>query len=95
MPRGWGEGGAHLLSSAVETVEFRVRPNAISRRVPCRELWYRASLAWQDLLGRDEVFSGLVAAHNAVNQVLISPVSYTEHPALLPLFRSLDLEGLC
>ena len=35
-----------------------------------RQLWYRASLAWQDILGREDVFSGLLAAHNAVNQVL-------------------------
>ena len=37
-----------------------------------RQLWYRASLAWQDILGREDVFSGLLAAHNAVNQVFIS-----------------------
>ena len=34
-----------------------------------RELWFRASLAWQDILTRDDVSSALLTAHNAVNQV--------------------------
>ena len=36
----------------------------------CRELWYRASLAWQDVLGPEIPSSALLVAHNAVNQVL-------------------------
>ena len=36
--------------------------------VPCRELWYRASLAWQHILASPAP-SPLVVAHNAVNQV--------------------------
>ena len=35
----------------------------------CRELWYRASLAWQDILTRDDGSTILLVAHNAVNQV--------------------------
>ena len=34
----------------------------------CRELWYRASMAWQHILASPAV-SPLVVAHNAVNQV--------------------------
>ena len=34
-----------------------------------RELWYRASLAWQDILSPDTPSSALLVAHNAVNQV--------------------------
>lgn len=47
-----------------------------------RELWYRASLAWQSLLDPPaETTSTLVVAHNAVNQALICtalglPASY-------------------
>ena len=37
-----------------------------------RELWYRASMAWQDILGNADVKSALVVAHNAVNQALLN-----------------------
>lgn len=40
----------------------------------CRELWYRASLAWRSLLAApDDESSLLVVAHNAVNQVGTRP----------------------
>lgn len=47
----------------------------IDAHAPVRELWYRASLAWQDILqetadNADERCA-LVVAHNAVNQALI------------------------
>ena len=38
----------------------------------CRELWYRSSLAWQQILGADDVRNALVVAHNAVNQALLN-----------------------
>ena len=41
-------------------------------RSTCRELWYRASLAWQQILGVEDVRSALVVAHNAVNQALLN-----------------------
>ncbi len=37
-----------------------------------RELWYRASMAWQDILGTPGTKSALVVAHNAVNQALLN-----------------------
>ena len=46
--------------------------------MPGRELWYRASLAWQEILsvtaaaaatGEPGAACSLVVAHNAVNQV--------------------------
>lgn len=44
----------------------------IDKHTPVRELWYRASLAWERILGSDTSYSNvLVVAHNAVNQALI------------------------
>jgi broad specificity phosphatase PhoE len=44
----------------------------IDGHAPVRELWYRASLAWREILGSDALGSqGLVVAHNAVNQALL------------------------
>lgn len=44
----------------------------IDGHAPVRELWYRASLAWQDILAsNDSGGNVLVVAHNAVNQALI------------------------
>jgi broad specificity phosphatase PhoE len=37
-----------------------------------RELWYRASLAWRQILEAEDVRSALVVAHNAVNQALLN-----------------------
>ena len=38
-----------------------------------RELWYRASLAWQEILSsQDPAQSTLLVAHNAVNQALVA-----------------------
>eukprot|EP00878_Enallax_costatus_P007368 GHUV01007717.1.p1 GENE.GHUV01007717.1~~GHUV01007717.1.p1 ORF type:complete len:340 (+),score=19.49 GHUV01007717.1:20-1039(+) len=42
----------------------------IDQHAPVRELWYRASLAWQEMLAAPERCA-LVVAHNAVNQALI------------------------
>ena len=40
---------------------------------PIRELWYRASLVWQQILSDQDVAScALVVAHNAVNQAMIA-----------------------
>ena len=40
---------------------------------PVRELWYRASLVWQQILQDEQVIScALVVAHNAVNQALVA-----------------------
>lgn len=45
----------------------------ISEHRPVRELWYRASLAWQHILADPEGGScALLVAHNAVNQALIN-----------------------
>jgi len=45
----------------------------IDGHAPVRELWYRGSLAWQEVLGRADTFStALVVAHNAVNQAMIA-----------------------
>ena len=39
----------------------------------CRELWFRASLAWQDILGdKSGNRNTLLVAHNAVNQALVA-----------------------
>jgi len=40
---------------------------------PVKELWYRASLAWQDILTSKSMKDcGLVVAHNAVNQAMVA-----------------------
>lgn len=39
----------------------------------CRELWYRASLAWREILtSHESAQSTLLVAHNAVNQALVA-----------------------
>ena len=38
----------------------------------CRELWHRASLAWQQTLNIEGMRCALVVAHNAVNQPMIA-----------------------
>ena len=38
----------------------------------CRELWFRASLAWQQVLAESGHRNILVVAHNAVNQALVA-----------------------
>ena len=39
----------------------------------CRELWFRASLAWQQILGdQSGNRNTLLVAHNAVNQALVA-----------------------
>lgn len=44
----------------------------IDGHAPVRELWYRASLAWREILYAKPLRScGLVVAHNAVNQALL------------------------
>lgn len=46
---------------------------SIDDHYPVRELWYRASLAWQDVLDESRDYrSCLVVAHNAVNQALLA-----------------------
>ena len=42
----------------------------IDGHYPVRELWHRASVAWQEML-EDDATNVLVVAHNAVNQALI------------------------
>jgi len=42
----------------------------IDGHYPVRELWYRASLAWQRIL-RSDATNILVVAHNAINQAMI------------------------
>ena len=37
---------------------------------PVRELWFRASFAWQNIL-RSDATNILVVAHNAINQAMI------------------------
>lgn len=45
----------------------------IDGRPPVRELWFRASLAWQDILGNKRGNRNtLLVAHNAVNQALVA-----------------------
>lgn len=45
----------------------------IDGQKPVRELWYRASLAWREILLDDDVAKcALVVAHNAVNQALVA-----------------------
>lgn len=39
-----------------------------------RELWYRASVAWQEMLGQYRGSTILLVAHNAVNQVPICAI---------------------
>lgn len=46
---------------------------SIDAHAPVRELWYRASLAWRQLLcAEDDGVCLLVVAHNAVNQALVA-----------------------
>ena len=45
----------------------------IDGHAPVRELWYRASLAWRDILMSSSA-NKLVVAHNAVNQALLCNV---------------------
>eukprot|EP00891_Asterochloris_glomerata_P007803 jgi/Astpho2/7803/Aster-06094 len=44
----------------------------IDGRAPVRELWHRASLAWQQTLNIQGMRCALVVAHNAVNQAMIA-----------------------
>lgn len=45
----------------------------IDGHAPVRELWYRASIAWQQILGAQQnAQCTLVVAHNAVNQAMIA-----------------------
>eukprot|EP00210_Caulerpa_lentillifera_P000283 g276.t1 len=55
--------------------DWQRRPHElmIDNHAPVRELWYRASLAWQTILSDEHHDASciLVVAHNAVNQALI------------------------
>jgi len=42
----------------------------IDGHYPVRELWFRASMAWQSIL-RSDATNSLVVAHNAINQAMI------------------------
>jgi len=62
---------------SAEYAQWKANPSAfeIDGHAPVRELWYRASLAWQSILcmviaeeAEDDI---LVVAHNAVNQALL------------------------
>lgn len=66
---------------------------------PVRELWYRASVAWQRILTEPALCSsGLVVAHNAVNQALIctalglDPVHFRRLTQTNAAFTVLDFE---
>lgn len=57
----------------------------------CRELWYRASLAWQEILGvtgaaaasgEPGAACSLVVAHNAVNQARLRPARAPMHQCI-------------
>eukprot|EP00803_Ostreobium_quekettii_P008845 evm.model.scf_195.10 EVM.evm.TU.scf_195.10 scf_195:60836-66886(-) len=51
----------------------RAQDFEIDSHAPVRELWYRASLAWQHILGHEDDYgTTLVVAHNAVNQALVA-----------------------
>lgn len=59
-------------ANSKEYAEWKSNPAEfeIDDHAPVRELWYRASLAWQEILAADSDHC-LVVAHNAVNQALI------------------------
>ncbi|KAG7671325.1 hypothetical protein Ndes2526B_g02182 [Nannochloris sp. 'desiccata'] len=58
---------------AYETWQRRPAEFSIDGHMPVRELWHRASLAWQEILNSTGFNdTALVVAHNAVNQALIS-----------------------
>ena len=66
--------------TSAEYAQWKANPSAfeIDGHAPVRELWYRASLAWQHILSNcvndaiDEAEDDiLVVAHNAVNQALL------------------------
>eukprot|EP00193_Tetraselmis_chui_P012775 CAMPEP_0177790086 /NCGR_PEP_ID=MMETSP0491_2-20121128/23134_1 /TAXON_ID=63592 /ORGANISM="Tetraselmis chuii, Strain PLY429" /LENGTH=205 /DNA_ID=CAMNT_0019312071 /DNA_START=23 /DNA_END=636 /DNA_ORIENTATION=- len=59
--------GSQFSQWQKEPAEFEIDEHA-----PVRELWYRGSLAWQEVLGCASTFNtALVVAHNAVNQAMI------------------------
>jgi probable phosphoglycerate mutase len=71
MQQGKAKFGTEFLSWQKTAHEF-----IIDGHPPVRELWYRASLAWQTILNAmdkydDPAATCLVVAHNAVNQGLI------------------------
>lgn len=50
-----------------------IRRSVCSICCECRELWFRASLAWQKVLADKSGHRNiLVVAHNAVNQALVA-----------------------
>lgn len=59
-------------ANSKEYAEWKSHPAEfeIDGHAPVRELWYRASLAWQKILAAESDHC-LVVAHNAVNQALI------------------------
>jgi len=60
-------------SEAYETWQRHPAEFSIDGHMPVRELWHRASLAWQEILNSTKFNdTALVVAHNAVNQALIS-----------------------
>jgi broad specificity phosphatase PhoE len=59
--------------AAYDTWQRRPAEFVIDGHWPVRELWHRASLAWQEILPCTQFNdTALVVAHNAVNQALIS-----------------------
>ena len=84
---------------AYDTWQQRPVEFTIDGHSPARELWYRASLAWQDILKSPHVTdSVLVVAHNAVNQALIctalglSPLHFRRITQTNAAFSVLDIE---
>lgn len=64
---------AHALTLHAGSCDLPVSQCKISFEYTCRELWFRASLAWQQILGdQSGNRNTLLVAHNAVNQALVA-----------------------
>ena len=91
--------GRNAHPEAYETWQQRPAEFSIDGHWPVRELWHRASLAWQDILQSPDVKdTALVVAHNAVNQALIcsalglTPLHFRRLTQTNAAFTVLDFE---
>lgn len=91
--------GRNSHPEAYETWQQRPAEFIIDGHWPVRELWHRASLAWQDILTSSSVKeTALVVAHNAVNQAMIcaalglTPLHFRRLTQTNAAFTVLDFE---
>ncbi len=64
---------AHASTLHAGSCDLPISQCTASFAYMCRELWFRASLAWQQILGdQSGNRNTLLVAHNAVNQALVA-----------------------